>query len=52
IVSNGKWCELFEKREKNDQVIESMLRVLERRNFGYKNGIFNVRCHPADRSTF
>ncbi|KHE80258.1 hypothetical protein GE21DRAFT_1218788, partial [Neurospora crassa] len=28
-----------------------ILRILKRRNFAGKNGPFNVRCHPAVRST-
>ncbi|KHE80023.1 hypothetical protein GE21DRAFT_1219401 [Neurospora crassa] len=32
--------------------LESMLRALKRRNFTGKNEDFNVRCHPAVRSTF
>ncbi|KAL0468135.1 hypothetical protein QR685DRAFT_400029, partial [Neurospora intermedia] len=32
--------------------LESMLRALKRRNFAGKNDYFNIRCHPAMRSTF
>ncbi|EGZ69247.1 hypothetical protein NEUTE2DRAFT_71174, partial [Neurospora tetrasperma FGSC 2509] len=32
--------------------LESMLCVLERRNFTGKNEDFNIRCHLAIRSTF
>ncbi|EGZ69244.1 hypothetical protein NEUTE2DRAFT_72811 [Neurospora tetrasperma FGSC 2509] len=52
MVGGVKWGAIYEKKEKNDQVIELILRTSKRRNFGGKNGIFNIRCHPADRSTF
>ncbi|EGZ77676.1 hypothetical protein NEUTE2DRAFT_53961 [Neurospora tetrasperma FGSC 2509] len=32
--------------------LESMLRVLKKRNFAGKNEDFNITCHPAVRSTF
>ncbi|EGZ75940.1 hypothetical protein NEUTE2DRAFT_45591, partial [Neurospora tetrasperma FGSC 2509] len=32
--------------------LELMLRALERRNIAGKNKNYNVRCQPADRSTF
>ncbi|EGZ72376.1 hypothetical protein NEUTE2DRAFT_65198 [Neurospora tetrasperma FGSC 2509] len=32
--------------------LESILYTLKRRNFAGKNEDFNVRCHPAVRSTF